>query len=68
MVPDIIESMKDSPDEMNRKRYQVFVDLDAELEACRNQLTKLKREMAWALNSKIQTSNSHLYPSDHYGL
>jgi len=27
MLPAIIESMKDSPDEMNRKRYLVFVDL-----------------------------------------
>jgi len=68
MLPAIIESMKDSPDEMNRKRYLVFVDLIVELVACQNELATLKGEMARALNSKPQTSNSHLYPSDFYGV
>ena len=38
MILPIIESMKDSPEEMNRKRYLVFLDLIAELVACQNEL------------------------------
>jgi len=43
MVPDIIGSMKDSPDEMNRKRYQMFVDQAGDLAACQNELEAISR-------------------------
>jgi len=43
MLPDIIKSMKDSPEEMNRKRYQMFVDQAAELAACQNELEAISR-------------------------
>jgi hypothetical protein len=66
MLPAIIESMKDSPDEMNRKRYLVFVDLIAELVSCQNQLTKLKNELAWARESNSKPFSS--WAGDHYGI
>ena len=42
MVPDIIESMKDSPDEMNRNRYPVIRSMQQELQACQEQLEHVR--------------------------
>ena len=92
MIPEIIQSMKDSPDEMNRKRYEIFKEqqgyigrLEAELEAIRAvlglsgvesrplflyvaDLVESHEELTRMHRSYPSPDNSHLYPSDHYGL
>jgi len=42
MVPDIIESMKDSPDELNRNLYPVIRSMQQELQACQEQLEHVR--------------------------
>lgn len=61
-IPEIIQSMKNSPDEINRKRYELFLEQYSRIEDLEAELA------AYKYKSAHSPGNAHLYPSDHYGL